>query len=287
MPACWLNGVVTTNSTATISVFDHGLLYGDGVFEGIRFYNGRCFMLDAHLARLARSAQALHLAMPYDLDMLSAALRDTINASGLVDGYLRLVLTRGSGPLGVNPANCPRPTVFIIADQLQMLSPALRHKGVHATIVATRRVPNNCWDSRIKSLNYLNNVLTSMQARAAGADEGIMLNQQGNISEGATNNIFIVQGGVLLTPPASDGALEGITRGVILTLADAAGIATEERSLTPKDLYEADECFLTGTGIELVPVRQVDNQVLPERPFPVFERISNAFYQFVAEHTQR
>jgi len=287
MSACWLNGNLVDDSMAVVSVFDHGLLYGDGVFEGLRFYHGRCFMLAAHLERLQQSARALALTIPYDLPTLSRAIADTISASGLQHGYLRLVITRGPGSLGVDPANCPQPTVFIIADHLQLVSDALRRQGLRIAIVNTRRVPDSCWDSRIKSLNYLNNVLARQQARAAGADEGIMLNQQGHVSEGSVNNIFIVSNNALLTPAAADGALEGITRSVILELAAAAGITISVRSLTAYDLYTADECFLSGTGVELLPVRQIDNHSLGTCPGAVFQSLETAFRNYVDRHCQQ
>lgn len=285
MAACWLNGELVPKDKACVSIFDHGLLYGDGVFEGIRFYNGRVFMLPEHLRRLYQSAMAIMLDIPYSSEELTQAIYDTIEAYDEANGYIRLVVTRGEGLLGVDPQSCERPTVFIIADRLQMISQSARDKGIRAVIVSTRRVPNISWDARIKSLNYLNNVLARVEARNAHADEAILLNQVGNVAEGALNNVFVVRDNVLLTPLTTDGALQGITREVILELANNNGISAAQRTLTPYDLYTADECFLTGTGVELVPVREVDGRQLGACPGPVFNRMQNLFREFVAMNT--
>ena len=285
MAAYWLNGELVPREKACVSLFDHGLLYGDGVFEGIRFYNGGAFMLQQHLRRLFQSAAAVMLNVPYSYEELTQAIADTIVAFGEASGYIRLVITRGEGLLGVDPQSCAAPTVFIIADHLHMLSQTARDKGLRAIIVSTRRVPNVSWDARIKSLNYLNNVLARMEARNANADEAILLNQAGNVAEGALNNVFVVRDNTLLTPPTSDGALQGVTREVILQLARENDIRTEQHSLTPYDLYTADECFLTGTGIELVAVREVDGRPLGACPGPVFSRIQDLFRDFVVRET--
>jgi branched-chain amino acid aminotransferase len=285
MAVCWLNGELVPKEKACVSVFDHGLLYGDGVFEGIRFYNGNAFMLRQHLRRLYQSATAVMLNIPYSYEELTQAIDDTITAYGKPSGYIRLVVTRGEGLLGVDPQSCDTPTVFIIADGLQILSQTTRDKGLRAVIVSTRRVPNISWDARIKSLNYLNNVLARLEARNAHADEAILLNQSGNVAEGALNNVFVVCDNVLLTPPTSDGALQGVTREVILQLAHENGIRAQQRSLTPYDLYTADECFLTGTGIELVALREVDGRPLGACPGPVFGRIRELFHDFVQRNT--
>lgn len=285
MAAIWLDGEIVPKQQACVSVFDHGLLYGDGVFEGIRFYNGCAFLLQEHLDRLFQSAAALLLRIPYTSQQLTTAVVETIAAHGESHGYIRLVVTRGEGPMGVDPAVCTKPTVFIIADRLQLISDASRTAGIRAVIVSTRRVPNVSWDSRIKSLNYLNNVLAKLEARHAGADEAIMLNIEGNVAEGAVNNVFVVKNGRLLTPPTRDGALAGVTRATVLQLAQGCNIPAEEKSLTPYDLYTADECFLTGTGVELVPVREVDGRVVNACPGPVFGRLQQAFDGFVRDYT--
>lgn len=285
MAVCWLNGELVPKEKACVSLYDHGLLYGDGVFEGIRFYNGRAFLLHQHLRRLFHSATAMMLNIPFSHEELTQAIDDTIAAYGEANGYIRLVVTRGEGLLGVDPQSCAAPTVFIIADSLQMMSQSTRDNGIRAVIVSTRRVPNESWDARIKSLNYLNNVLARLQARNAHADEAILLNQAGNVAEGALNNVFVVRNNELFTPPTSDGALQGVTREVILQLAHENGIQAEPRSLTPYDLYTADECFLTGTGIELVAVREVDGRPLGACPGPVFGCIQNLFHNFIASNT--
>ncbi len=285
MPAFWLNGTRVAPDAASVSVLDHGLLYGDGVFEGLRFYQGRCLLLTEHLQRLWQSAHGLQLAIPYTQQQLADAIDDTIAASDLREGYLRLVVTRGTGPLGVDPTNCPQPTVFIIADKLQMVAAEKRQSGLRVAIVASRRVPNSCWDSRIKSLNYLNNVLARLQARGAGADDAIMLNENGHVAEGTAANVFAVRDGVLLTPPVSDGALAGVTRALILRLADGLALPWRETSLTAHDLYAADECFFTGTGIELLPLRTVDGYGMGSCPGPLFTALLHAFNDFVQHHT--
>jgi len=207
MAAIWLNGALVPENQACISVFDHGLLYGDGVFEGIRFYNGCAFLLQEHLERLFLSAAALLLRVPYTREQLTTAVNETITAHGEPRGYIRLVVTRGEGQLGVDPSSCTRPTVFMIADRLQLIGNEARNAGITAVIVSTRRVPNISWDARIKSLNYLNNVLAKLEARHAGADEAILLNLAGNVAEGAVNNVFVVKGGRLLTPLTTIGAV--------------------------------------------------------------------------------
>jgi branched-chain amino acid aminotransferase len=286
MAAIWLNGAIVPEHQASISVFDHGVLYGDGVFEGIRYYQGRAFRLQDHLDRLFQSAAALLLRIPYSPQQLVSAVNETIAARGELNGYIRLVVTRGEGPMGVDPGSCTQPTVFIIADRLQLISEAARAKGICAVIVSTRRVPNVCWDARIKSLNYLNNVLAKLEARQANADEAIMLNLAGNVAEGAVNNVFVVKSGRLLTPPVTDGALAGVTRATLLQLAQACEIPWSETSLTPFDLYTADEGFLSGTGVELVPLREVDGRSMAACPGPVFTRLQNAFDDFVRDSTQ-
>ena len=283
MTAIWLNGTIVPKEQACISVFDHGLLYGDGIFEGIRFYNGVAFMLQEHLDRLFQSAAALLFRLPYTSQQLTTAVYEAIASHGEADGYIRLVVTRGEGALGVDPNSCAQPTVFVIADRMQIISDAARAGGIRAVIVSTRRVPNVSWDARIKSLNYLNNVLAKLEARNAGADEAIMLNTAGYVAEGAVNNVFVVQCGCLLTPLTSDGALAGVTRATLLQLAQAMNIPAEEKSLTPYDLYTADECFLSGTGVELVPVREVDGRAISMCPGPIFARLQQAFNDFVRD----
>jgi branched-chain amino acid aminotransferase len=282
---CWMNGAIVPASEARVSVFDHGLLYGDGVFEGIRFYHGRPFRLARHYARLRASAAALRLTLPYEAGAIDTAVRETIAAYHGSEGYLRLVVTRGEGRLGIDPTSCARPNLFIIADELQMVSHRTRAEGARVIIASTRRLPADGLDARIKSLNYLNHILARMEANNASADEAILLNTAGHVTEGSADNVFIVRDGTLLTPPASDGALEGITREAVLELARDLGIATKIISLTPYDLYTADECFLTGTGAELIPVREIDGRPVRACPGPVFGAVQAAFNRLVRSET--
>lgn len=283
--ACWLNGELLPARVACVPVSDHGLLYGDGVFEGIRFYHGRAFRLAEHLDRLQRSAAAIRLMLPCDRAALTAAVAATIAAYGRPDGYLRLVVTRGAGRLGLDPASCPKPNLFILADELTLVSEAVRAQGARVIIAATRRIAPDALDPRIKSLNYLNHILARIEATQAGADEAILLNAQGRVAEGTADNVFVARGGVLLTPPADDGALEGITRAAVLELAAAGGIPWAVRSLGAFDLYTAEECFLTGTGAELIPVREVDGRAAGACPGPVFRRLQAEFHRLVERET--
>jgi len=279
---CWLNGRIVPLDEARLSVFDHGLLYGDGVFEGIRFYHRRPFRLEAHLERLFDSARAICLDIPTTHAALAAAVLETIAASTLEDGYLRVVATRGVGPLGIDPSRCANPGLFIIADQLRMIDSETRERGARLIIAATRRLPPDGLDPRIKSLNYLNHILARIEANQAGADEAILLNAAGRVAEGTADNVFIVRRGKLLTTPPVEGALAGITREVVLDLAREAGIAAEEIALAPYDLYTADECFLTGTGAELIPVAEIDGRSLRACPGPVFRDLASRFQRLVA-----
>lgn len=277
MSICWLDGELMPADEARISVLDHGLLYGDGVFEGIRFYQRRPFRLDAHLQRLQYSAAAIGLTMPYLLQQLKTAIHEVIQAFAEEDGYLRLVITRGKGPLGINPAQCPRGSAFIIADQAGFISEQVKQQGAKLIIAATRRIPVDSLDPRIKSLNYLNHILARLEANHAGADEAILLNAQGHVTEGSTDNIFIIRAGRILTPPVSDGALEGITRGLVFELAAELGLPCREQSLAPYELYTADECFLSGTAMELIPVREIDGRKLTSCPGQGFQQLQQAF----------
>lgn len=273
----WMNGQLVDANSATISVFDHGLLYGDGVFEGIRFYNKRPFRLAEHLLRLRQSACAIMLTIPYNDAELADAIDNMIAAYHEEDGYIRLVATRGKGPLGINPATCDKPQVFMITAAIQLTSAAAKQKGLKTIIASTRRMQSDMIDSRIKSLNYLNSILAKIEANHAGADEAIMLNTNGKVAEAAAENIFIVTGGILVTPPVTDGALSGITRGVVIELAKRENITTKEISLAPYDIYNADEVFLTGTGAELLPVRSVDGRVIKACPGSIFQTLNRRF----------
>jgi branched-chain amino acid aminotransferase len=283
--ACWIDGKIVPLDQARVSVLDHGLLYGDGVFEGIRFYGGHAFELEAHLERLIDSARAVALALPWPTERLARIVEQVIEAYGGPDGYVRLLVTRGKGSLGLNPATCPRPELIVIADSLELIDAAARRRGIRAMIAATRRLPADGLDPRIKSLNYLNHILARIEASRAGVEEALLLNHRGFVAEGTADNVFVVRKGRLLTPPATDGALSGITRGVVLRFAREAGIEASETSLAPYDLYTAEECFLTGTGAELIPVRDVDGRTLTYCPGPVFEEISARFQRAVGRAT--
>jgi len=278
----WINGQLLPEREAVIPVTDHGLLYGDGVFEGIRFYYRHPFRLVEHLQRLADSCKAIRLELPYTRAQLKKAANEIIAAFPEENGYLRLMVTRGSGPMGLDPAGCKEPSTILIATRLEMIHPELRGDGIHLIIASTRRLPADGVDPRIKSLNYLNHILARMEATQAGAHEAVLLNSQGRVTEGSAENLFIVRDGLLITPRPVDGALEGITRGVILQLTAELNIPTREAPLTAYDLYTADECFLSGTGAELIPVREVDGRVLQHCPGPVFSTLAKAFQEQIS-----
>ncbi len=280
---CWMNGELMPAHQARISVFDHGLLYGDGVFEGIRFYEGRAFRLAEHLQRLMLSARALALPVPYHIDVLTQAVDDVIAACTFHSGYLRLVITRGRGALGLDPASCTRPEVFVIADRLRLVHQQVLERGAHLIIASTRRLPADGLDPRIKSLNYLNHILARIEANQAGADEAILLNAAGRVAEGTADNIFIARDGRLLTPPPVEGALAGVTRQVVLELARDAGVPAEETPLAPYDLYTADECLLSGTAAELIPVASIDGRALPHCPGPVYRELQRRFHRLTGQ----
>jgi len=282
---CWVNGDIVPASDAKISIFDHGFLYGDGVFEGIRFYKKNIFRLPLHLKRLQRSAYALQLDIPLNCEELTIAVNKTVIASPLENGYLRLIVTRGVGALGINPATCENPSVLILVDQLHVVSEQQRKNGIRAIIASTRRPTPDRLDPRIKSLNYMNSILARMEANYAGVEEAILLNDRGNVAEGTADNLFIVQDGQLLTPLVTEGALAGITRDSILELAVQLGIPAKQTVLTSYDLYTADECFLTGTGAKLIPVREIDGRKIQSCPGNIYLQLSVAFTELVARET--
>ena len=283
--ACWMNGAIIPPEQAVISVFDHGLLYGDGVFEGIRFYNGKAFRISEHLKRLFDSAAVLNIEIPYSKAVLTQAVGELIAATGNKEGYIRLVVTRGVGSLGIDPSSCHQPTVVMMASPLTIVSAEKRRQGLGIMIAGLRRMPVDVLDPRVKSLNYMNNVMAKMQANIAGMDEAIMLNAAGNIAEGSADNVFIVKDGMLCTPDVASGALEGITRNVIMNIAMQKDIAVKETCLTPYDLYSADECFLTGTGVELLPVAAVDGRKMKTCPGEIFALLEAGFRQTIQEET--
>ena len=278
----WLDGDIVDESEAKISVFDHGLLYGDGIFEGIRFYEGRVFRLTEHIERLYLSAKALLLKMPWTLEEVCEATLETIRANGLIDGYIRLVVTRGIGDLGLNPYLCPTPSMFIIASGISLYSAELYESGLEVVTCSTRRPTPASLSPQVKSLNYLNNVMAKVEALKAGAKEGLMLNEQGYVAECTGDNVFIVKKGEVLTPPVSDGSLDGITRQVIFDLCAELEIPIREASMTRYDLYTADESFLTGTAAETIPMVKLDEREIGDgKPGPISLKIMAAYGRLV------
>lgn len=258
----YVDGKYYDERSAKISVFDHGLLYGDGVFEGIRAYNGRVFRLKEHIDRLFYSAKAILLTIPLDHKTMCAAVVETCRRNKIKDGYIRLVVTRGVGTLGLNPNRCKNPSVIIIAGTIQLYPPELYRKGMEIVTVPTVRNLHSAVNPAIKSLNYLNNILAKIEANNAGCEEAIMLNAEGFVAECTGDNLFILKNGELQTPPLSAGALYGVTRHVVMGLAREKDMPVREVNLTRYDLFNADECFLTGTGAELVPVTKIDGRVI-------------------------
>lgn len=274
----YLNGQYVPEEAAKISVFDHGFLYGDGVFEGIRAYRGKVFKLDEHLVRLYESAKSIMLAVPETYAEMKEATLETIRRNSLADAYIRIVVSRGYGDLGLDPRKCPKATTVIIASSISLFPAELYEKGLHVITVATRRNVPDALDPQIKSLNYLNNILVKIEANRAGVLEAIMLNAQGYVAEGTGDNIFIIKKGKIMTPPSYVGALCGITRQVIIELAAAAGYEVLEQPFTRHELYVADECFLTGTAAEVIPVIDVDGRPIGAgTPGPVTRELINKF----------
>ncbi len=274
----YIDGKFFDEADAKVSVFDHGLLYGDGVFEGIRMYHNRVFKLREHIERLFWSAKAILLDIPMTAEELIRATVETCRENNLRDGYIRLLVTRGKGTLGLDPRRCPKPSVIIIATTLQLYPAELYEKGMTIATVPTTRNLVNAVNPAIKSLNYLNNILARIEANNAGVEEAILLNSDGFVAECTADNVFIVQKGRLLTPPLSAGALYGITRNTVLDCARALGIPSGEPQLTRYDVYNADEMFLTGTGAEMIPVVKVDGRVIGTgHPGPITHRLLAAF----------
>ncbi len=274
----YIDGEFFEKENAKVSVFDHGLLYGDGVFEGIRFYGGRVFRLVEHMDRLFDSAQAICLAVPLSKTELTAAVIETIRRNDLRDGYVRLVITRGEGNLGLSPDHCPRPTVIVIASKITLYPEEMYRSGLKVVTCATRRIPHGALSPMVKSLNYLNNILAKIEATAAGAGEGLMLNEQGFVAECTGDNVFIVKRGEIFTPPISSGALAGITREVVFEIAAEVGTRITEPDLTRYDIFTADECFLTGTAAEVIPVVTLDQRTIGGgTPGPVTRRLMARF----------
>jgi len=276
----WLNGELVDREDAKISVFDHGVLYGDGVFEGIRSYGGKPFRLQAHIRRLYDSARGIRLTIPMTPEEMAKAVTDTLEANGVEDAYIRVVVTRGPGTLGLDPNRCSRPNVFIICDKIALYPKELYENGLEVITAATMRNHPNAVNPRLKSLNYLNNILAKIEAIDAGTLEAVMLNHLGYVAECTGDNLFIVRDGRLFTPPIAAGILEGITRDEIIDIARGLGIEVREENLTRQDLYVADECFLTGTAAEVVPVVRIDKRTIGDgRPGPITRRLAEEFHR--------
>ena len=258
----WISGRLYDKEDAKISVYDHGLLYGDGVFEGLRSYSGQVFRLEQHLKRLWESAQAIRLQIPISRDQMAKAVVDTLKTNEISDGYIRLVVTRGAGSLGLDPNRTSDPQVIIITDHISLYPKELYEKGLEIVTVSIPRNHPAALSPRIKSLNYLNNILAKLEGLQAGCSEALMLNHKGEVAECTGDNIFLVRSGELLTPPIDAGILEGVTRDAVIELAREAGITVQEISLTKHDVYIADECFLTGTAAEVIPVVKVDGRLI-------------------------
>lgn len=283
-PKVYIGGKLYDKADAKISVFDHGLLYGDGVFEGVRAYSGRVFRLKAHVDRLFESALSIHLKIPLTPDQMAHAVEDTLRQNGLVDAYIRVVVTRGAGGLGLDPRKTTDPQVIIITDKISLYPDELYEHGLKIVTAATTRNHPNAVNPRIKSLNYLNNILAKIEGAQAGCLEALMLNHKGDVAECTGDNLFIVKGGRVHTPSVDSGILEGITRAAVIELAAQAGLEVVERTMDRHDVYTADECFLTGTAAELIPVVECDGRIIGAgKPGPVTRDLRRRFLTLVRE----
>lgn len=275
-----IDGQLFDEADAKISVFDHGLLYGDGVFEGIRFYNDRVFRLDEHIDRLYDSARAIHMEVPIAKQAMVDAVLETIRANDLHDGYIRLIITRGVGGLGLSPYRCEKASIIVIASTIALYDPEVYEKGLKLVTCATRRPTHDTLSPAVKSLNYLSNVMAKIEALQASADEGVMLNTAGYVAECTGDNIFVVKNGIIYTPPVHAGALNGITRKVVIELARKRGYELVETEMSRYELYTADELFLTGTAAEVVPVRIYDERPIGNgEPGPVTRQLLTDFVE--------
>lgn len=283
----WLNGELVDQQDAKISVFDHGLLYGDGVFEGIRVYNGRVFELDAHIRRLYQSAKVIRLKIEMEPEDLSSAVEETCRANSVVNGYVRLVVTRGIGTLGLNPFVCRNSQIFIIADNIQLYPEELYEKGMKVISANTVRNHPLALSPQVKSLNYLNNILAKIEALDRDVPEAVMYNHQGCVAEATGDNVFIVRRNVIYTPPVESGSLEGITRNVVIELAKKEGFKVVETDLVQFNLYTADEFFLTGTAAEVIGIVEIDGRVIGNgKPGPITKLLRKRFFEYAHGEAQ-
>ncbi|MEC8558547.1 MAG: branched-chain-amino-acid transaminase [Planctomycetota bacterium] len=275
----WIDGQLVPQDEAKVSVMDHGLLYGDGCFEGIRIYNGRIFKLGSHLRRMWDSAEEIRLKSPYSMEEVERAIRETVSANQLTDGYIRLVFTRGVGTLGLHPFLCPVPTVFVIADTIKLYPQELYESGMQIIVAERRRVPRECLDPQIKSLNYLNNILAKIEAIDAGVLEALMLNMEGWVSECTGDNVFVVKDGAVFTPPPDAGILNGITRQFLIDdLGPSLGLPIQEKLFRLEEVYQADELFLTGTAAEVIGVTRIGDRVIGDGTVgPITRRFVSEF----------
>ncbi len=280
----YISGKYYDKEHAKISVYDHGLLYGDGVFEGMRSYHGKVFRLNEHLDRLWDSARSIWLNIPISKEQMATAVNDTLAKNSIRDGYIRLIVTRGSGTLGLDPNKCPVPEVIIITDHIQLYPKEFYDNGLKIVTAATVRNHTAALSPRIKSLNYLNNILAKIEGLRAGCVEALMLNTQGEVAECTGDNIFIAKNGVLFTPPIDAGILEGITRNAVIELAEAAGITVKQIPLSRHDVYIADEVFLTGSAAEVIPVVEIDSRSIGDgKPGPMTKQMTSKFHQLTRQ----
>lgn len=281
----FLNGEFVSKKDAVVSVYDHGFLYGDGVFEGVRVYEGNVFRLQEHIDRLYDSAKSIMLSVPYSKQEMSGLVVETLRRNELLNAYIRVVVSRGVGNLGLDPSSCARPQIIVIAEELALFPKELYKTGIDIVSVATRRTRADVLSPKVKSLNYLNNILVRIEANLAGVSEALMLNDQGYVAEGSADNVFIVKNGEILTPPGYVGALEGITRNAIMEIAHELGFPMREQVFTRHDVYVADEVFLTGTAVEVIAVVKVDGRVIGDgKPGDCTNRLLEEFRKTVVEN---
>jgi branched-chain amino acid aminotransferase len=283
-PKVYINGKLFDKANAAINVYDHGLLYGDGVFEGIRIYEGKVFRLREHIDRIYDSARSIYLEIPMSREQMIEAVLDTVRTNNKKNGYIRLIVTRGAGTLGLDPRKTSDPQVIIIVDDISLYPPELYETGMEIITAATIRNHPNALNPRIKSLNYLNNIMAKVEAVRAGLSEALMLNHKGEIAEATGDNVFLIKHGVLRTPPIDAGILEGITRNAVIELARAANVPVQEQALTRHDVYVADECFLTGTAAEVIAVIKCDGRPIGSgKPGPITRQLRERFQQLTRQ----
>jgi branched-chain amino acid aminotransferase len=279
----YVDGSFVAKADARVSVYDHGFLYGDGVFEGIRAYGGKIFRLKEHIDRLYQSARAIMLQIPIAPDQMAEVVRESCARNGIDDGYIRLIVSRGEGDLGLDPRKCPQPTVICIADRITLFPKETYEKGIAVGAVSTRRTPTESLNARIKSLNYLNSILAKIESNLAGHAEALMMTQEGYVAEGPGENIFIVRGGRLLTPSPHLGILEGITRAAIMDLARGRGVPVAETVFTRHDVWTAEEAFFCGTACEVMPITSCDGRAIGDgKPGPITRQLIADFRALVA-----